>query len=197
MMNLNKNIKGDDILKISQAHSIQGVSKDREENDFYPTPPNAVHELLKREKFEGLTWECACGDGAISKVLEEYGLEVYSSDLIDRGYGDVGIDFLNTYKKVDNIITNPPYKYATEFVQHALTQANKKVAMLLKIQFLEGVKRYELFKTTPLKKVYVFSQRLKIYKNGIQQKNSTMMCFAWFVWEHGYKGEPIIDWIKE
>lgn len=69
--------------------------------------------------------------------------------------------------------------------------------MLLKIQFLEGIKRYELFKTTPLKKVYVFSQRLKIYKKGVQQKNSTMMCFAWFVWEYGYEGEPIIDWIKE
>lgn len=184
-------------MSLSKAHSIQGVNNQREENDFYPTPPNAVYELLKRENFKGEIWECACGDGAISKVLKDSGYEVYSTDLIYRGYGEGNIDFLKTNRKTQNCITNPPYKYATEFVEKALESSTDKVAMLMKIQFLEGVKRYEMFQNTPLKKVCVFSKRLKIYKNGIKMGNSTMMCFAWFIWEKGYTEKPYIEWILE
>lgn len=176
---------------MSIARKIQGDNGDREVNDFYPTPPNATKELLKRISLSGSIWECACGDGAISKLLPKHTI---STDLIYRGYGTGGIDFLSTSKKVDWIITNPPYKYATEFAKHALECSNN-VAFLLKIQFLEGVKRYSFFQENPPKKVYVFSSRLKIYKNGIKQNNSTMMCFAWFIWEKGFKGETTIDWI--
>lgn len=66
---------------------------ERERDDFYPTPPHATQTLLDMVKFEGDVWECACGDEAISKVLEQNGFKVYSSDLFDRGYGDVGVDF--------------------------------------------------------------------------------------------------------
>jgi hypothetical protein len=147
----------------------------------------------------GSILEPACGDGAISKVLLNYypKSEIISYDLIDRGYGIGNTDFLtyNYGRKFDNVITNPPYRYATEFVKKSLKVSDNKVAMLLKIQFLEGIKRFELFKNSPLEKVYVFSQRLKINKNGEEQKNSTMFCFAWFVWNQLYKGEPQIDWI--
>lgn len=173
------------------ARKIQGDNGDREENDFYPTPERATIELLKRININGIAWECACGDGAISVLLPE---NTISSDLIDRGFGETGIDFLKTYKKVDWIITNPPYSLATEFVEHSLECADN-VALLCKIQFLEGVKRYKFFKEHPPKKVYVFSSRLKIYKNGVKTNNSTMLCFAWFIWEKSFKGETIIDWI--
>lgn len=73
--------------------------------------------------------------------------------------------------------------------------ANKKVLMLLKIQFLEGLKRYALFQNSPLKAVYVFSKRLDINKNGVGTGNSSMICFAWFVWEQGYTGKPEIRWL--
>ncbi len=180
---------------ISLAHSIIGVSHGRPEHDFYPTPSFATISLLQKEKFEGLIWEPACGDGAISKVLEEKGYTVWSTDLYDYGYGNVGVDFLHSYKKVSNIITNPPYKLAQAFVEHALECTERKVAMLLKLQFLEGVGRYKFFKSSPLKNVYVFSKRLSMNRNGIKMKNKGMICFAWFVWEHGYKGQPIINWI--
>ena len=68
---------------------------DRIENDFYATPTNGVEALIKHEKFKGKIWEPACGLGAISKPLIEVGYNVYSSDLIDRGYGEVK-DFLKT-----------------------------------------------------------------------------------------------------
>lgn len=176
----------------SFARKIQGDNGDREENDFYPTPERATEELLKRIEVSGTVWECACGDGAISELLPK---DTISTDLIDRGYGEPNIDFLKTTKKVDWIITNPPYSLATEFVKHALDCADN-VAFLCKIQFLEGVKRHDFFIKHPPKKVFVFSSRLKIYKNGIKTNNSTMMCFAWFVWEKSFKGETTIGWIK-
>ena len=74
-------------------HTIQ----EREENDFYATEPKAVELLLECEVFNNRIWECACGDGSISKVLESHGYDVYSSDLIYRGYGDKNsVDFLKS-----------------------------------------------------------------------------------------------------
>ena len=78
--------------------------------EFYPTPPEATRALLSVEQFDGSIWEPACGDGAISKVLTEAGYQVVSTDLIDRGYGEGGHDFLkSTTPLAKNIITNPPY----------------------------------------------------------------------------------------
>ena len=133
------------VLKNNLALSIVGSSRnngDREKNDFYPTPKYAVEELLKREKFEGNIWECACGEGDISEVLINHDYDVISSDLIDRGYGTQQ-DFFNSNIFSDNIITNPPYKYALEFVVEAKKQSKKKIAMFLKTVFLESEKRKE------------------------------------------------------
>ena len=86
---------------------------------------------------------------------------------------------------------------ATEFVNHALeiSDDGTKVAMFLKIQFLETKKRYELFKQYPPKKIYVFVNRVNCGKNGVFGKESSAVCYCWFVWEKGYKGKPTVDWI--
>ncbi len=170
---------------------------EREKDDFYPTPPEATKALLDKENFEGTVWEPACGDGAISKVLLERGFDVSSSDLYDRGYGDVGVDFLNYEQDsyFENIITNPPYKLAQEFVYKSLEHSNK-VAFLLKLNFLESVRRYEMFQETPLKRVIVFSKRLTFYEPDSTKKGrSGVLAYAWYVWEKGYEGNPEIDWI--
>ena len=81
--------------------------------DFFPTPAWATYALIDNERLRGDTWECACGDGAMSRVLETAGSRtVISSDLFDRGYGDHGVDFVDAKRKTDNIITNPPYNCA-------------------------------------------------------------------------------------
>ncbi len=78
--------------------------------EFYPTPPEAVRALLSVEQFDGSIWEPACGDGAISKVLQAANHEVISTDLVDRGFGRGGVNFLKTDKPLGkHIITNPPY----------------------------------------------------------------------------------------
>lgn len=175
---------------------------DRESYDYYATPPKAVEELLSREQFSKYIWECAAGGGHIADVLKRKGYDVKCSDIIDRGYENTEIaDFLAAERNTDDvardIITNPPYKIAVEFVNHALEISDNgtKIAMFLKIQFLETKKRYELFKQYPPKKIYVFVNRVNCGKNGVFGKESSAVCYCWFVWEKGYKGKPTVDWI--
>ena len=179
-----------------RAQSIVGTSKGRNWHDFYPTPRAATEALLGVEKFDGEIWECACGDGAISKVLAEHGYTVKSSDLINRGYGETPVDFLLMPREnvTDNIVTNPPYGLAEEFVRTALGASRRKVAMLCKLAFLEGERRKRMFETTPLARVHVFSKRITMTRNGDEMPNGGMIAFAWFVWEHGYEGRPTIGW---
>ncbi len=180
--------------KLKRAQSLVGTSEGRGEFDYYPTPPVATEALLSVEKFHGLIWEPACGDGAICRVLEAHGHKILATDLIDRGYGEGGHDFLTSPYRATSIITNPPFKLAEQFVRRALDHTSDKVAMLCKLQFLEGVKRKEMFETTPLKTVYVFSKRLTMTRNGETMGNAGMICFGWFIWQHGYSGAPTIAW---
>jgi len=172
------------------------VQQRREKDDFYPTPPAATQALLDREKFDGQIYECACGDGAMSEVLIENGYDVYSSDLINRGYGETGIDFLKTEKPFDNIITNPPFKLGPDFVLHSFKLARKKIAFFGKLNFLEGQRRRKkIFNLKKLKKVYVFSGRVSFTKRGATKSAGGLISFAWYVFDQNYNGLPQIDWI--
>ena len=181
--------------------SGMSVSRKRVEHDYYATPPESTIALLEREKFSGNILEACCGEGHISEVLKDKGYDVISNDLIDRGYGEYNEDYLKTNKlKADNAITNPPFKYAKEFIEKSLQDTTGKVAMFCKIQLLEGVSRRKMFDNTPLRTIYVFTRRQTPLRNGSPvdengKKWASTMCFAWFVWEHGYKGKPVIEWI--
>ena len=144
---------------------------ERQKHDFYATEPKALELLLEEETFSPVVWECACGEGHLSKVLEKHGYEVISTDLIYRGYGDPEpLNFLEeTLLDFEgDIITNPPYKYALDFVKQALNSVKmgRKVAMFLKLQFLEGKSRKRFFLHNPPKIVYVSSSRLNCAKNA-------------------------------
>lgn len=166
--------------------------------NFYPTPEWGTRALLKYEKFEGGILEPCCGDGAMAEVLKEAGYSVLATDLYDWGYGDTGIDFL-TLKgdHVNNVITNPPYNIAEEIFHKAYEIAYKKVALLLRVAFLESVKRYNtIYKLTPPKRLLVFSQRLSMYPKNYPVKGGGTTSYAWFIWEKGFQGSTIIDWIE-
>lgn len=176
---------------------------EREENDFYATNPKALKLALPQLEEIGLSknvWECACGEGHLSEVLKQNGYKVISTDLIDRGYGEV-LDFLsvNGTNKYDlDILTNPPFKKAEEFVakgMELITQGHK-LFLFLKVQFLEGKRRYKMFKNYPLKKLLVYSERQQCAKDAEFEKyTATTQCYCWFCFEKGYNGEPTIDWI--
>jgi len=176
------------------GNGVHGKRFNRPGDDFYPTPREAVEALLQCEQFAGQIWEPACGDGAISKILVAHGHEVYSSDKVDRGYGEAA-DFLKTEREVRHIITNPPYNQVEEFIEHSLECATDKVAMLLRLAFLEGQQRHEKWNRWPLKTVWVFSKRISMYPD----KNHTghgLYPYAWFIWDHAHQGPPEIRWIS-
>lgn len=191
---------------IFSCHGASNHSEsERQKHDYYATDPKAVELLLEQEKFNHYVWECACGEGHISQVLKDNGYDVKSSDIFDRGYLNTElIDFLQYTKEQRkceisrDIITNPPYKYAKEFVQHALdiSADGTKIAMFLKLTFLEGKARRELFEKSPPTKIYVFSSRIDCGKNGDFTKTNKAVAYAWFVWEKGVKNEPHVKWIN-
>jgi hypothetical protein len=169
---------------------------DRQRDDFYATPAPATLSLLEVEYFEGGIYEPCCGQGHMSKVLEQAGYEVESTDLVDRGYGKTGIDFLMEIAKRDNVVTNPPYgNLALPMARHCQQIARNKTALLLKLNFLAGQARRKFFDEHPPARVWVFSRRVNLMKDGIQYKNGGMMDLAWYVWETGYKGPTTVGWI--
>lgn len=184
-------------LSVEREQKIIGFNSrgDRQKDDYYSTPFEATDALLSVEQFNGTIFEPCCGEGHISKRLIERGYTVESSDLIDRGYGTPGRDFLFEREQRDNVITNPPYKMSLLMAEHSQSIAKNKTALLLKITFLEGVARQQFFKRHPPARIWVFSRRLALMKNGESFKGG-MMCLAWFVWETGSTRLPTIGWIK-
>ncbi len=180
------------------VHNV-APSPEREEFDFYPTPPEATISLLAMEQFGRRIWEPACGDGAISKVLEERGHDVVSSDLIDRGYGEGRVDFLMESapgpEEID-LITNPPFVLAEQFLHHALKVGVNKVALMLRLAWLEGERRKRLiYDTCPPVRVHVSSRRVTMLRGGVDggKGGGGMIAFAWFIWERGFTGKTELD----
>ena len=165
--------------------------------DFFPTPAWATHALIDNEKFTGDIWECACGNGAMSKVLEQTGRTVVSTDLYNRGYGLIGEDFLAPKRRAANIVTNPPYNAAEGFVRSGLGHSTKKFALLLRLAFLEGSNRaLTIFGRAPPSRVWVFSERITFYPANAVQKGSGTTAYAWFVWDKDAIGSTELKWFK-
>lgn len=176
---------------------------EREADDFYATDPVAARCLIGETKRLGLTlpsnvWECACGDGKLSQVFESAGYNVLSTDLVDRGFGKAGVDFLqiptNTITGTA-IITNPPFKHAEAFIQKALELAEEGgvVAMFLRTLFLESISRKKLFEENPPRYVMVSSRRINCWKPG-HENASSAMSYSWFVFVKGYRGPTELTW---
>jgi hypothetical protein len=170
---------------------------DLEGPDFFPTPAWATFALIDNEKFDGDIWECACGDGSMTRVLEQTSKTVFSSDLFDRGFGQTGIDFLSATRFADNIITNPPYNSAEGFVRTGVAQAKKKFALLLRLAFLEGANRANtIFANLPPSRIHVFSERITFYQKGADRKGSGTTAYAWFVWDKNAPSRTELTWLK-
>lgn len=164
--------------------------------DYFPTPAWATHALMENERFDGEIWECACGDGAMSRVLARDGNRVRSSDLYNRGFGEIGIDFNTARTPADNIVTNPPYNSAEGFVRSGVSLARKKFALLLRLAFLEGANRANtIFAKCPPSRVWVFSERITFYPAGAVQGGSGTTAYAWFVWDKDATGTEL-KWFK-
>jgi hypothetical protein len=180
--------------KKGKNFSTNNSSGKRKKSDFYETPYSITRHLLNVEDFDYKLTICepACGDGAIVKVLQEKTNNVV--------FYDIEKNFLTEIEQYDYIITNPPFSISYEFIQKAKIVAKKKFAFLLPLSYLHGKKRYDDIysdKDYPLKKVYVFTRYPmlgeKLREDG--KYNTGMMVYAWFIFEKGYDGPSIIDWI--
>lgn len=180
------------------------TDKERQNEDYYATHPEAAEWLIKLEYFDGKDiWECASGENHLANVFKDAGFTVRTSDIIKRTEETEVIDFL-TYEGEWNghIITNPPYKNAQEFIEKALSivPEGKKVCMFLKVQFLEGKARRKMFEKYPPKRIWVSSSRILCAKNGDFERmikgGGSAMAYAWFVWEKGYEGDTVVKWFN-
>lgn len=156
-----------------------GVSYTKKNYDFYPTPVFVTEALLKVEEFHGKICEPCCGEGDISKVLISYGYSVDSSDIYNYGFG-YKKDFLKRTRKALNIVTNPPFKIADKILLHALKITENKIALYLKIGFVQSQKRYDfIFKQNPPSRIYVFTNRI----NFATSKFGGMNITGWWIWD--------------
>ena len=191
------------MTKSTNVFTILGASthaqEERQQQDYYATDPKAAEILLQVEDFVDI-WECASGEDHLANVFRKHGHNVRTSDIAKRTPTTEEYDFLsmdNTSWRGD-IVTNPPYKLATEFIYKALSiiREGNKVAMFLKVQFMEGKERKHLFTNFPPKTIYISSSRISCYKNGVTTYTSSAIAYAWYVWEKGYKGPTTIKWIN-
>lgn len=186
----------------------------RAEHDFYPTPPEAVRALLSVESFDAKIWEPACGDGAISKELIRHGREVYSTDLIDRGYGRGGEDFLSPFAiartmleqpGIRHVVTNPPYSYqrgvGDKFVGQALRVARQtggKIAMLLNLGCLAHPMRTQKWRNSPPAAIHIMDD-LTFWPNGDYRQAGRFITehrYCWVVWRPDHSGPTIVTWLR-
>jgi hypothetical protein len=182
---------------IGKNFSLNNTGK-RKKNDFYETPYSMTKQFLLLNLFDRRKTivEPAAGNGAISGELYPYGFgNVVSYDL----YKDE-IDFLTDKEKYPQMITNPPYSLAKEFILHAKEIITEKFALLLPLSYLHGKERYDVIwtdKVFPLSEIYVFT-RYPLLGEPLRDDGkyeTGMQVYAWYVWDKKCSHPPIIKWI--
>jgi hypothetical protein len=171
--------------------------------DYFPTPPWAARaggELIRFLDPEARSiWEPACGEGHMAAALAE-SFDVYASDVHPFGYGDES-DFLaegefaqpaQADAGVDWIVTNPPFRTASDFLRLGLARARRGVALLLRLAFLEGGGRYRLFygPGSPLSLCAVFAERVPMTLGRWDPAAASATAYAWFLWRKGGGDNP-------
>lgn len=166
-------------------------SKDRLKTELYSTPDNVTRALLNFLDIDKskTIWECACGDGSMSKTMSDMGYDVISSELNDYGYGLTEVDFFEADIESDWIITNPPFSGAAKFIERCI-ELNKPFALLFKSQFWHARNRFKLFDNFKPRYVlpltfrpkFLFEGKLERLKNENKRDTPTMECL-WTVWD--------------
>lgn len=186
---------------------VKKNDKDRKENDFYPTPPLATFILHKYVNIPKTVVEPCAGRGNISIELIRQGYNVKSFDLYEYENSlcdiETGVDVLSLPKQegYSALVTNPPYhkdlprKIALKGIQdYDLT------AMFLRLTFLEGKKRNELFTTHPPSDIIFLSDRINFGSGQIEPVNKKeqiggMIAYAWFIFRKGHIENTNLKWV--
>ncbi len=196
--------------------AVSLTQRERSAFDFYCEPRWAVDALLDAEPFSGLVWDPAAGRDNIPEACRARDIQALGTDLVQRGVASVTapVDFLvSPIYRPATIICNPPFALAERFIERALSLAERKVAMLLRLGFTEGGnwqtvenparrERAKLrdwcLRTAPLARVLVFSSRVSMPPgdSAIEAKGGAV-AFAWYVWVKGHEGPPALGWLRK
>ena len=200
---MKKDWKGNAQSTVKTLGASNHTENERGSMDYYATEPKAVRLLLEMESFSNKIWECACGEMHLSDEMVRHGKSVFSTDIISRTDRiDQELDFIGIENNIawdGDIITNPPYVYANQFIRKALQilQAGKKLALFMPIRYLEGKERKQIYLYHPPKTIYVSSGRLMCAINGrFDKQTGSAVSYAWFVWQKGYKGTTELKWFN-
>lgn len=167
-------------------------AEERQARDFYPTPADVTKALIAAEVFYGPVIEPACGDGAMAQVFEAMGLPVTASDIHPLGYGDKRDFFSIEEIPADaNIVTNPPFELAADFIRHGLALKPKKLALVLKATYFHAASRHALFTSTKPAAIYPLTWRPDFLGKG-----RPTMDVIWAVWKRGYSGNTLYKPLK-
>lgn len=161
------------------------AKNERHKSDFYETPDEATVALFRHlpEWRKRGTWECACGNGMMVRSIEKMtpGQRVVATDIRATPICFGGVDFLRQTKMPNGthqIVTNPPFNRAAEFIRHARS-FNVPFAMLLKSTFWHADERRALFVETAPVKVLALGWRPAM---APERGDSPTMEFIWTVW---------------
>lgn len=175
----------------ARAHAGNGMPKGaRANDDFYATQRWVTRALCDRERFPGIIWEPACGEGDMAEVLiRETGCPLVATDLVQRGYGGVGNFLASTVMPggARHIVTNPPFKLFNEFAEHAVfgLKPPGKICLFAPLYVLETPGRYNrIFSKHPPSRVWTFIDRPAFVKGGkAPEEMNGVQAFCWLVWE--------------
>lgn len=203
-MTSTKDWTGNSVAFMKTAGWQQRSQQEREIHDYYATEPKAAEFLLQLDDFDDI-WECACGGGHLAEVFLRGGKLAMATDKYDQGYSfeaDGLVDFLEYEGEWGgDIVTNPPYKYAGQFIEKAMSilEDGHKLALFLPIRYLASRARKAIFTKYPPYKVWVASSRLLCAINGDFESTKgkgSAVDYAWFIWHKGYKGETKLGWFN-
>lgn len=178
---------------------VDKKDKKRRKNDFYPTPPLATYILNKYSTLLDDIVEPCAGRGNISVELQRCGHKVHSFDLYKYNHTLCDIehnkDVLTLEKPVTarSLVTNPPYhKDLPRKIAEKGISEYEVTALLVRLTFLEGKKRKELFSKHPPSDILFFSDRIKFSTDHIEpvDKNDQiggMIAYCWVVWNKRHK----------
>jgi hypothetical protein len=175
----------------------------RQPQNFYATPPWVTEELLETLRRWGIRlpkgkiWEPCCGDGAISRELESRGYSVVSTDLVYRGYGEGGRDFMKEDRLPDGvtaIVTNPPYgPELPKFVDHALELLRPVGGMLVLLvnnQWKTAATNSARCRIPAYEASVTLSKRIRWFPGTKEQPKEN---HCWLIWDHSRRPGPAKD----
>jgi hypothetical protein len=184
---------------------------ERKPNELYETPEWVTWALLRSSPllFDSAIWEPCAGSGKMGRVLADgvstFGGCVIATDIVWKKIDHPGVfqnegetlDFFKTKSMVEmkhgpltNIVTNPPFNRATQFIEHALNllkPVKGKLCLLLSSEFDYAKTRKHLFRDCP-----AFSEKIQLTRRikwfdgpppGKDKEVTPSTNHAWYIWD--------------